>query len=133
MCLVKYAKTPVHVVATVAERARTMVIFDGEKRLGAYATFRKLRSCVALAHALAVFDNTYLGDGDTFMETLIDQGEVWWDTRDDAAAGLVAREAAVLPRWLTPLDAAHYPGRWHGGLNELCRASTSPLSRARGL
>ena len=62
---------------------------------------------------------TNLGDGDVFMETLIDQGEVWWDTRDDAAAALVAREAGVLSRWLTPLDAAHYPGRWHGGLNEL--------------
>ena len=41
---------------------------------------------------------------------------------------------------LAPLDAAHYPGRWHGGLNELQSfhfslhdftiLHSSPLSRA---
>ena len=36
-----------------------MVIFDGEKRFGAYETFERIRNKVALA----IFDDTSINDG----------------------------------------------------------------------
>ena len=73
--------------------ARTMVIFDGEKRMRAWTTFEQVREHVALA----VFDDTNLGDnGRAFTTQLHATGQVWWDTRNISDATLWAREQAPL-------------------------------------
>ena len=60
------------------EAARTMVIFDGEKRLDAWSTFLKVREKVALA----IFDDTNggSGEGHRLKKLWNSTGEVWWDT-----------------------------------------------------
>ncbi len=59
------------------EASRTAVIFDGEKRLGAYKTFKKVRAKVALA----VFDDSNQGVGSAkFLET-VRRDEVTWPAK----------------------------------------------------
>ena len=58
--------------------ARVGVIFDGEKRFGAYATWQKVKHRAAFA----VFDDTNLGDGDEFVAMLERERETWWETTD---------------------------------------------------
>ena len=97
-----------------AETARTMVIFDGEKRFGAWKTFEKVRQHVALA----IFDDTNIGDGPHFKAHLARTGEVWWDT-SMIPQQLFHRERAPLRHMLAPLNAAAKGLRWHGGINDL--------------
>mmetsp|Transcript_12284 Transcript_12284/g.32136 ORF Transcript_12284/g.32136 Transcript_12284/m.32136 type:complete len:441 (-) Transcript_12284:353-1675(-) len=78
---------------TRAEAARTMVIFDGEKRTAAYLkTYTKIRHKVALA----VFDDTNLSDGPNFKRMLAQNGHVFFDTLDREYAKFIRREAAPL-------------------------------------
>ena len=58
--------------------ARVGVIFDGEKRFGAYATWQKVKHRAAFA----VFDDTNLGDGDEFVAMLERERATWWETTD---------------------------------------------------
>lgn len=95
-----------------AEAASTMVIFDGEKRFGAYQTFQKIRSKVALA----IFDDTNIVDGPKFMKMLTERNEIVWDTTNKNFSTYIDQEAAALTQ-LKPL--ADIQGRWYGGVNML--------------
>eukprot|EP00966_Prymnesium_polylepis_P153203 3538996-Prymnesium_polylepis.2 len=100
---------------SAAEAARTMVIFDGEKRFGAWRTFDRVRAHVALA----VFDDTNVADGPNFKAFLKERGEVWWDT-SMLPDQLFQRESAPLRHMLAPLnEAAGKDLKWHGGVNDL--------------
>lgn len=101
---------------TPKDAARTAVIFDGEKRLGAWQTFAKVRANVALA----VFDDTNIGsDGEPFKRMLDEQKEVWWDTTDASWSPLIGREQGPLSL-LDPLrEPASGCSNWHGGLADL--------------
>lgn len=103
---------------TAQDAARTMVIFDGEKRMGAYRTFERVRANVALA----VFDDSNVGaDADTFKRHLDAQREVWWDTRHPSFGPLIAREAGAM-KLLGPLrsrTASKQCVKWHGGVDHL--------------
>ena len=104
---------------TARDAARTMVIFDGEKRLGAYQTFEKVRANVALA----VFDDSNVGpDFHDFTRALDVRREVWWDTRHPSFAPLLAHEAGAM-RLLEPLRSRTIHGKqchhWHGGVDHL--------------
>ena len=97
-----------------ASAARTMVIFDGEKRHGAFATFQHVRAHVALA----IFDDSNLGDGD-FTPQLARSGQVWWDTRNISSA-LFEREKHPLQLVRTMALSDNTGGEWTvGGLQEL--------------
>ena len=91
-----------------AEAAKTMVIFDGEKRFGAYKTFLRIRSKVALA----VFDDTSINDGPQFLKSMTEKGEVWWDTTNPSFAPYLQREEAALTP-LKPLDKFPVLARRH--------------------
>lgn len=98
---------------TAEEGQRTMVIFDGEKRTEAWATFRKFPSRVALA----IFDDSNIGnDWKPFVHGLDANGWTWWDTRDTLWPELIAREEAAL-KPLRPLK--QITGKWHGGVHDL--------------
>jgi hypothetical protein len=58
---------------SAAEAARTMVIFDGEKRVQAHRTFKQIRDRVAFA----AFDDSEVA---AFRRYLTTQGEVWFET-----------------------------------------------------
>ena len=98
-----------------ASAARTMVIFDGEKRHGAFRTFELVRDRVALA----IFDDSNLGDGD-FTPQLARTGQVWWDTRN-ISDGLFEREKPPLLRLVQKaMESGPANGEWTvGGLNGL--------------
>lgn len=123
-----------------AAAARTLVIFDGEKRLDAWATYRKLRGRVAMA----VFDDTdndlrgpplrKTNDKDwervraaaweqsPFISQLNASGQVWWSTWDESFASSLEREDAAL-RLLEPLQALKSKSgghlKWWGGVKGL--------------
>ena len=99
---------------SAAEAARTMVIFDGEKRLGAWKTFEAVRPHVALA----IFDDTNIADGEKFKAHLRKNGEVWWET-SMLPSELFKREQAPLKHMLAPLNEGAKGLRWHGGVNDL--------------
>jgi hypothetical protein len=74
---------------TEHQAARTLVIFDGEKRIEAHKTYSKIRSKVALA----AFDDS---NQPAFRSFLDSKGEVWWETAtgagkafDNASAPLI--------------------------------------------
>ena len=103
---------------TPREAQQTMVIFDGEKRFGAWGTYEKIKKKVAVA----VFDDTNIGaDGLRFVKHL-QRHEVQWGTTD--ALWECHRQAETAPlKMLQPLQrlrASH--GRrpsWHGGIQNL--------------
>ena len=64
---------------TQHQASRTLVIFDGEKRIKAYETFSKMRSKVALA----AFDDSNQPGFRSFLEG---KKEIWWETGLDTAA-----------------------------------------------
>jgi hypothetical protein len=64
---------------TQLQASRTLVIFDGEKRIKAYGTFSKMRSKVALA----AFDDSNQPGFRSFLEG---KKEIWWETGLDTAA-----------------------------------------------
>ena len=64
---------------TQHQASRTLVIFDGEKRIKAYETFSKIRSKVALA---AFDDSNQPG----FRSFLNGKKDIWWETGLDTAA-----------------------------------------------
>ena len=70
------------------EAARTMVIFDGEKRVQAHTTFKKIRDRVAFA----AFDDSELP---AFREYLDAQEEVWFETEVNATG----RYLGLLNQW----------------------------------
>lgn len=115
------------------DAAHTAVVFDGEKRLEAWATYRKLHRRVALA----VFDDTDNGNDppkpgeqpgpaywnrSPFFERLRQEGQTWWSTFDDAFAPFLAREDPAL-RLLEPLQALRSKSggalKWWGGVKSL--------------
>jgi len=103
---------------TQMEAQQTMVIFDGEKRFGAWDTYQKIKEKVAVA----VFDDTNLGqDGPKFVKHLRDH-EVQWGTTDPLWKCYRRAEEGPLDmlRPLKQLRTAH--GKrpsWHGGVNDL--------------
>eukprot|EP00966_Prymnesium_polylepis_P037067 860275-Prymnesium_polylepis.1 len=113
------------------DASRTMVIFDGEKRFGAWATFQKVRDYVALA----IFDDTNILDGPRFKSHLNRTGEIWWDTKN-LPARLFQRESVPLQRFLAPLNdnvtvqtGSSRTIRWQGAVNQL---DTAHFSIVRG-
>ena len=60
------------------QASRTMVIFDGEKRIKAYETYSKMRSKVALA----AFDDS---NQPAFRSFLDGKKDIWWETGLDTA------------------------------------------------
>ena len=102
---------------TPEDASRTMVIFDGEKRLGAYKTYQKIKHLIAVA----VFDDSNIGDDPkVFVRTLNRNNEVWWDTIDALFYNCI-RHDAVGFKLLQPLK--NVPAKkcriWHGGVNDL--------------
>ena len=98
---------------TDREAARTMVIFDGEKRFMAWDTFQKFRERVALA----IFDDTNL-DGRRFPDMLDRTGQVFFNTEDPAYKGFVDKEQPGLDSKLAPLRRRKGVN-WFGGVNQL--------------
>jgi len=92
---------------------KTMVIFDGEKRMEAYSTFLKIRARVGLCF----FDDSNLG-GPDFMRKLI-SNEIWWDTRDALYKRFVEMERPILAEMQQPLRMAKSNQRILGGLDRL--------------
>lgn len=115
-----------------SEAAKTMVIFDGEKRFGAWETFSKLRQNVALA----IFDDTQDEDGHHFMKMLktrgkvyLDRGthrdgksyqkeenEVYWDTHDEGWKQYIKKESVPV-EMIQPLRQARH--KIQGGMTDL--------------
>lgn len=94
------------------QAARTMVIFDGEKRFDAYETYRKIRERVGLA----VFDDTQSSKP---FRSFLEKNEVYFDTADDAFATFLAREKPTL-RLLKPLRSTEKKGiNFMGGIHTL--------------
>ena len=102
------------------DAARTMVIFDGEKRFDAYKTFLKVRHLLAVA----IFDDTSIdgeswAEGEEFKRHLSEQGEIWVETTDPAFAPFIRRESAALQQ-LAQLKGQCAAGRgrhrFHGGI-----------------
>lgn len=94
---------------------RTMVIFDGQKRLGAYQTYLPLHSHVALA----VFDDTNVGqDKRQFVEALVSHNATFFDTRDPAFEAMLRREKDALAM-LAPLKREGGAQNWWGGVHML--------------
>tara|TARA_B110001452_G_scaffold57670_1_gene44726 strand:+ start:4261 stop:5370 length:1110 start_codon:yes stop_codon:yes gene_type:complete len=94
-----------------ATAARTMVIFDGEKRFGAWKTYEKIKDKVAVA----VFDDTNL-EAREFRRMLDRTNQIWWQTSDPWFRDFLCREEAAL-ELIAPLT--QYRGRWMGGVNHL--------------
>jgi len=69
----------VKLVRALPPNERVAVIFDGEKRLSAYTTFRLVKKDIALA----VFDDSNLDDG-AFPRKLQEEKEAAWHTWDCA-------------------------------------------------
>ena len=98
---------------TDAQAKHTMVVFDGEKRMGAFDTWRK----VAPRVALAIFDDTNVGtDSLRFQHTVHNERWVAWNTTDPTWSQFIEREEVPL-RVLKPL--LNYSGKWQGGVNNL--------------
>ena len=93
------------------QAARTMVIFDGEKRFGAWRTYEKIKHKVAVA----VFDDTNI-EAREFRRMMDQTKQVWWQTSDPWFRNFLCREEAALQliAHLVP-----YKGRWMGGVNHL--------------
>lgn len=72
---------------TEYQAARTLLIFDGEKRIEAYKTFSKMRSRVGLA----AFDDSNLPGFRSFLDS---KNEIWWET---GTGGGLASDAASKP------------------------------------
>ena len=83
-----------------ADAARIVVVFDGEKRLEAYGTFRKLRARVAAA----VFDDVDKG-GSRFFAALRKEGEVFWTTKDARFAAYRAQQRAYITQLVNASEA----------------------------
>lgn len=114
------------------EAARTLVIFDGEKRLEAFRTFEKLRGRVPLA----VFDDTDNGEQrptdedygprlwerSGFFRALNATRHVWWSTWDPGFAPFLEREGPAL-EMLEPLQRLRAANgkelKWWGGVKAL--------------
>jgi hypothetical protein len=94
-----------------AAAARTMVVFDGEKRFGAWRTYATIKDKVALA----IFDDTNL-EAREFRRMLDRTRQIWWQTSDPWFRDFLCREQAPLHliAHLVP-----YRGRWMGGVNHL--------------
>lgn len=58
---------------TAEEAARTLVFYDGEKRVQAYRSYRAVRAKVGMA----AFDDSHIPE---FRKFLDEQKEVWWET-----------------------------------------------------
>lgn len=101
------------------EAARTMVIFDGEKRMGAWPTFTKVRDAVGLA----IFDDINVGRGHAaFTSMLSATGQIWWQTADPSFDRLFgAREQRTMRPLLAPLKTAAGDRKWHGNVHLLER------------
>ncbi len=78
------------------EAARTMVIFDGEKRVQAHNTFKKIREKVAFA----AFDDSQVPE---FRDYLDAQGETWFETELNSTS---AQQQKLLSMWYTDTPAA---------------------------
>ena len=108
--------------SSAADAARTMVIFDGEKRFDAYRTYEKIRKHIALA----IFDDTNIDSRHGFMEhssfneMLHQKGEVWWWTNDTRYAHFRAREGVPIERLTAELHA-NATRRFLGGIHMLER------------
>jgi len=93
------------------EAARTMVIFDGEKRFGAYPTWLKVKPRVALG----IFDDTNIEP--KFNAHLSKQQEIWWDTTEPSFKRVFGpRESHVLPNLTRALG---HHRRFYGGFDKL--------------
>lgn len=125
-------------VGAAAAGERLAVIFDGEKRQTAYATFRRVKQRIALG----VFDDTNLDDG-AFPRELREAGEEAWHTWDCAfmrrhgdaaplgtvdallrgAATTLVRRAADGGAMLRRRRVVDEKGRliFHGGMEDLSR------------
>ncbi|KAL3907132.1 MAG: hypothetical protein SGPRY_010289 [Prymnesium sp.] len=64
------------------EAARTMVIYDGEKRIPAHMSYKKIRHKVAMA----AFDDSNFPTFHTYMD---DQAEIWWESLHGTHIGIV--------------------------------------------
>jgi hypothetical protein len=62
-----------------SEAARTMVIFDGEKRVQAHRTFKKIRDKIAFA----AFDDSQVPGFRSYLDA---EGETWFETELNATA-----------------------------------------------
>ena len=103
---------------TQKEAQQTMVIFDGEKRFGAWRTYQKIKEKVAVA----VFDDTNIGaDGAQFVRHL-KQREVQFGTTDSLWDCYRQTEKGPLSM-LQPLQqlktADGRRPQWHGGIHNL--------------
>ena len=103
---------------TQKEAQQTMVIFDGEKRFGAWRTYQKIKEKVAVA----VFDDTNIGaDGAQFVRHL-KQREVQFGTTDSLWDCYRQTEKGPLSM-LQPLQQLKTAGgrrpQWHGGIHNL--------------
>jgi len=80
---------------TADEAARTMVIFDGEKRVQAHNTFKKIRDKVAFA----AFDDSQVP---AFRDYLDAEGETWFETE----LNLTSAQQKLASMWYvdTPLN-----------------------------
>ena len=74
------------VVAALPENTRALVIFDGEKRLPAYQTFKKVKDRVVFA----VFDDTHSADWASLVREF-DAHEIWWHTLGDRVFELLRK------------------------------------------
>lgn len=74
---------------TERQAARTLVIFDGEKRIEAYKTYSKIRSKVALA----AFDDSNQPEFRSFLDS---KSEVWWETATGAGVAFDNASAPLI-------------------------------------
>ena len=95
-----------------AEAARTMIYFDGEKRVYAHRTYRTVRERVALA----AFDDSRLP---SFHHYLDRENETWWESGHD--------------RSMADLLALHGHGRDDGGTAFVIGGGWRNAARATGL
>jgi len=98
---------------TDQQARRTMVIFDGEKRLDAYPTFEKIRDRVGVV----IFDDTNLKNKNLFTKTLERDNHIFVNTWDAPLRKFIAKEKPALAL-LGPLNMGTQ-ARWWGGVNNL--------------
>ena len=80
---------------TPSEAARTMVIFDGEKRVQAHRTFKEIRDKIAFA----AFDDSEVPEFRAYLQA---EGEVWFETELNATR----RFEELLDKWRSvPIEA----------------------------
>lgn len=100
-----------------SEASRTMVIFDGEKRVQAHRTFKQIRNRVAFA----AFDDSQVP---AFREYLTSEGEVWFETELSYNSTHHRRYDNLLEMWRsTPVNAKQARPNRNGEVQAGCHTT----------